>query len=188
MQNGFVHESGLLYYVQQVSHHNLPVPTGAKARITFIRAHTTAFFFFFFCTCVFLEAIDWSHWVTLSLTPRAWHFSFFFKRIVHVRNTKGSYAVWLNDTIHRRQRWFACCFYAGNFPPATSGSGYTIMSARGLDKRPGGEIVSSNGQKKVTKWLVGFFFFFFIQLLPSDAAGLANRLLVVFVWPTARRI
>lgn len=59
----------------------------------------------------------------------------------------GSYAVWLNDTIHRRQRWFACCFYAGNFPPATSGSGYTIMSARGLDKRPGGEIVSSNGQK-----------------------------------------
>lgn len=45
MQNGFVHESGLLYYVQQVSLHNLPVPTGAKVSMMFIRTHTIAFFF-----------------------------------------------------------------------------------------------------------------------------------------------
>lgn len=122
--------------------------------------------------------------MTLSLRPRAWHF-FLNERIVHVGNTKvdlGSYAVWLNDTIQRRQRWFACCFYAGNFPPATSGSGYTIMSARGLDKRPGGEIVSSNGQKSDN--VVGRF----LTFLPSDAAGVANRLRIVFVWLTARRI
>lgn len=78
---------------------------------------------------------------------------------------------------------FACCVYAGNFPPATSGSGYMIMSARGLDKRPGGEIISFQ------KWRSGRLFFYNFGIPKQRGLELYNHsLFFPFFLLTARRI
>lgn len=119
--------------------------------------------------------------MTLSLTSSEYGT---LKNHTHRRH-EGRLREWHCLVERHNNAWnigFACCVYAGNFPPATSGSGYMIMSARGLDKRPGGEIISFQ------KWRSGRLFFTILVFRNSGDLNCTTIVFFSLFLLTARRI